>query len=374
MTPTPKEAKVALDLQGVHEPIRLQTGHHRVVVTCPRLLRPEDTPLATFPGSCLCVPGPPNGGKHVVPYFLSAIERALERTDAVVFVLGHASTQEQASLAGERSRAVRALVEDDPEAWVELATASGSLRDVKAYFAHLSNKRGWPCPVEFIDEVDDESAKTSVAAFQQAFNQRFRKDILVDGVCGPQTLGAVFAVLRDEYSTWMHDRGLSADAIRAIDVRYQDSSDADRTATRLAELGDQPGLDILIVDKASLPAEPTATLLYTTPYAQVDTYPAHYHFVDDDVVVRLDLRGADPRALPHAARLRETSGRFDQTLPIDAQASAGGPIDLNFRAVPSQGHYTLTLSFENPARVAVIAAGAEFRSLLDDRLPMQEGT
>ena len=40
-------------------------------------------------------------------------------------------------------------------------------------------------------------------AFQTECNERFDASVDVDGVCGEQTLGAVFQVLRFEFERWL---------------------------------------------------------------------------------------------------------------------------------------------------------------------------
>lgn len=100
-----------------------------------------------------------------------------------------------------RARGVIALVHDQVEDWVDVATLGGSYSEVQRLLAEIGETLGWPCDPGTRDGVETETSRSAVEAFQHAFNDAKLGAIVEDGICGPETLGAIFRVMRRELET-----------------------------------------------------------------------------------------------------------------------------------------------------------------------------
>lgn len=358
------------DLSDRVAPLRLTAGrHNRVVVNRPRLQRPHHTPLVGRAGSSLVSPGPWNDHLHVTPFVLSAVARQQELEAGVVFVIGHATSDEAGDLALSRADVVQHLVADDRSAWVDTVAAHGSLGSVLGVLDHLSRHRGWSCPPGEFSDDESPATKSAVGAFQAEYNQRFDASIHEDGVCGRQTLGAVFDVLRDEWHAWVAERQLDDATIDAADIRYLGADPAAPDTPRRGVVGGAPGLDIFVVDATAVPDDVTAEMIYGSRLARDERYSVHWHFTHDVLVVRVDLRGAPDGRVPTAVRLRNANESFDETMELPQTTGGETFVDCVFEDVPCKDSYTVSLVHEGGGPEEIIVADAPYDSLVDGDLP-----
>lgn len=119
-----------------------------------------------------------------------------------LLIVGHASPEGAAkgneALALRRAECARHLLVGDREAWVGLATDHGSPADVQRLLRYLARAHDWPTEPGRVDGVLDGEAEAAVSSFQATYNTIFDGEILVDGVIGTETLGALFDVQRHE--------------------------------------------------------------------------------------------------------------------------------------------------------------------------------
>ncbi len=159
------------------------------------VVRRVDTDALRFDrGSCVLVPVAPKRS-HLVP--LAAAVAALgRRAGSRLLAVGHTSVdgggEANEELAARRARCVAHVLDGDRDAWVSLVTEHGSPAEVQRLLLYLAQTHGWLTDPGRIDGVMDAGVDAAVASFQQQYNDIYDAALDVDGVCGEQTLGALF--------------------------------------------------------------------------------------------------------------------------------------------------------------------------------------
>jgi len=345
------EHPIVATLRGRIPPMALERAtHHRLVVERPLVQRPTHAPLRAAPGSGLLVPAPWTDDVHPISYVLGGIHTARATDDALLLVVGHKAPSEPPALAAARSEAIRCLLHADAEAWVALATAHGSIRDVKAYLQYLNAMLGWSCHVDIVDETTGPATTKAVEAFQAEYNATFAREIDVDGVCGNQTLGALFEVMRFEWDRWLHKHGLAQADVDALDVRFFDTAALPPSLPGLAELEGEPGIDLLVVPRAALSGEePTAELVYGSTVVRFETFEIPrepWAWQQGPYTIVTDLLPGEPAAKEVYA-LRSMDGEFEAKLTLPDDAIDRGVLELEFVAVPCDKRYELRVSVQD---------------------------
>jgi hypothetical protein len=343
-----KEHPFEATLRGRIPPMALDRAtHHRIVVERPRVRRPAYAPLRSAPGSGLLVPAPWTDDVHPISYVLAGIHAARTAEDALLLVVGHATVSEVPALAAARSEAIRCLLHADADAWVALATAHGSIRDVKAYLQYLNAMLGWSCHVDIVDQTTGPATAKAVEAFQAEYVATFAREIDVDGVCGTETLGALFEVMRFEWDKWLHKHGLAQADVDALDVRFLDAAGLPASLPALAELEGEPGVDLLVVPRAALGGEePTAELVYGSTVVRFETFEIPiepWAWQQGPYTLVTDLVPGEPVAKEVYA-LRSMDGEFEAELTLPDDAIDRGVLELEFVAVPCDKRYELRVS------------------------------
>ncbi|MBV1862271.1 MAG: hypothetical protein KUG77_27880, partial [Nannocystaceae bacterium] len=287
--------------------------------------------------------------RHFIPVVLSALAAANNQGSAEpktvwVVVLG------PPKVAASQLASVESVVRGRRDAWVALATEDGSLEEIRAYFAHLSTHRGWPIPVEGSPDIQ-------VRAFQGEYNTRFDATIFEDGVCGEQTLGAVFDVVRDELHRWLPAFDLAAGDLTGELVRFVA---ADPSGVRRPPAS---GLEAWVFDEAQLPSAPDLVLLYDDPRADVVPIHVPWSFEVDELVVRLRAESAEDLDGYVGVRLERCDGSWEAEVPV-----VPGKVEQNlvFNEVPTDGRFTVSLVRQDGTR-EVLVADRPFTAFLDDR-------
>lgn len=341
-----KEIFVAGRLDGRVDPLPLTPGvHHRIVVDRPLLLIPQHGTIATRPGSALVMPAPWTDGLHPISFILAAVHAARSVEDPVVLFVGHNAEGEPAALADARSRCIRCIIERDRNGWVSLATDHGGLDDIIAYLTYLADVHGWPTRPDQENPDETQRNAEAVTAFQAEYNTVHSADILVDGVCGRQTLGAVFDVLLDEWERWLVKHDLSQADVDALDLHFVDGSGTQ--AAKKGRLGAAPGLHSIVVPRAALgEAEPTPELLYTSTLARHTEYLVPEEpgaWARGPYTIVTDLLADEPHAR-ELYTLVSTDGEFEQQRVLPGDAEDEGVLVLKFSDLPTDKHYTLSVT------------------------------
>lgn len=355
--------------------LRLSTGvHHHLVVERPRIVRVETDCLTATPGSALLVPASSTEHRHPFEGVATALGHLAARPEAVLCVVGHAAPDEPRSsttLAMQRALAMSSLLRDDRKLWVRTATEGGHYADVQAYLAYLANRRGWardPGPIT--GEVDSRST-AGVKAFQREYNERFGKSILDDGICGEQTLGAIFDVLRFELERWFEKHGLTPDAVRlhprtpalGAGVVYAGHPRFEGlAATRAHHIVDLVMFDPRAVD---LDKDLEHAHIYEHPYADFELLdvvaePGDWEKGTLTIVTDLPPEASD---MAEVYRLFADDGSYDldRLLGVDGRHAAGA-IELDFEEVPVGPRLSLTATTE-AGETFTVFAGLHFAEL-----------
>jgi len=316
--------------------------HNRIVVARPVVLRPEHGLIEAWPRSALVVPAPWTGQRHPISALLHAVHEARRMTAGCVVVVGWTATgEEPPAVAKHRTAAVAALLGNDASAWTSIATEHGSLADVLAYVDYLGRDRGFACTADHISPIESDATKAAIASFQTDYNARFSKSIDVDGVCGEQTLGAVFDVLRFEWDRWLAKHGLTEQDVAAVRFEYAEALDRGLAHAPTESDG---GIDLLVVEQFALGGRPIdlnalygAGVARHTPYV-VPPEPGGWQSGPYTVITDV-VRGEE--LLPEIYNLRATDGSFAQGLILPDEAFDNGFLELRFTDIPCDRRYRL---------------------------------
>jgi hypothetical protein len=169
----------------------------------------------------------------------------------------------------------------------------------------------------------------------------------VDGVCGTQTLGALFEVMCLEWDKWLSKHGLVQADVDALDVRYVDTAGLSRSLPALADLDDEPGIDLLVVPRAALGGEEaTAELVYGSTVVRFETFAVPlepWAWQQGPYTIVTDLLPDEPAA-KEAYELRSMDGQFEAKLTLPDDAVNTGVLELEFVAVPCDKRYELRVT------------------------------
>jgi hypothetical protein len=307
--------------------------------------------------SALLMPAPWTGNRHPLAGLVHALVTLQDEPSWTLLVIGHASASGNAAnnqtLSEHRADAIRALIERDAAAWVEHARERGSLRDVMAYLDYLGRARSWPCacdvPIETLGTTADQHTDAAIAAFQAEYNIQFDAALDVDGVCGEQTLRAIFDVLYDELDLWLDKLGSSPAAVPRGRVIYagHGSNLAGRPSGGAdPEAGDRV-VDLILVEGAKLnePFDPAEVYDSRVAWRLRLEFPDEPHeWATGPFTIVSDLTPDEP-ALTERYRLRSDDGSWDtqHVLPEHGTVESGELV-LHFPELPTELRYTLTVT------------------------------
>ena len=332
---------VTVTLEGRVNVVTLAPGeHHRLVVDRPPVFASQGGPFTTRPESGLALVGPWSDDEHVIPFILGAVHHAKSLQDPVTLLVGLAHPGEPETLAPARARGVIALLDDDREGWVACATDFGGLADIEAYLHYLNAMHGWRCCVEAIDGAEDEDAASAVSSFQQEYNETFEGSLTEDGICGKQTLGAVFDVIRDELQRWLHKHDLTAEDLARVEwIAAEESLE---TPTRAGAGLASWTLERAAFEGGEVSAQRVADSKVTT-WDDYEVPPEPWSWAGGPFTIVTDL--PEGEVVPREEyTLRSSDGAFDETLALPDDAVMEGVQTLRFLAVPCDKVYTLTVS------------------------------
>jgi hypothetical protein len=313
------------------------TAHNRIVVERPTLWRPTTSPLIPAPTSGIFVPGPWNARTHPFPTLLTAIHHARESPGTTIVLVGHDEQGGKSGLGQARANGVQAILDNDSGAWVGIATDTGSLLDWHGYIDYLQRDRAWACELTKVDGVEDDASAVAIEGFQREYNVRFEASITEDGVCGTQTLGAIFAVLRFEWERWLDKHGLTPEDAQAVPVHIA-SAKAGHTITRdLDGSPGAPGLDVVVIDADRIGELDDGNVLYTSTLPRVRGLPVHsepdgWEYGPYTLVLDIPI---DEVMVREIYVLSSSDGEWEDRLAAPDDAIDTGLMELRFSQVPT---------------------------------------
>lgn len=111
--------------------------------------------------------------------------------------LGDAGANRQLSL--RRAKAVKAILDRDPNLWGKIAKANFETKDIQQFLSDLNKACGWECDPGEVDGQNGPKTKAAIASFQRECKTRYRlSDLKDDGVCGPKTWAAVLRAIHGQ--------------------------------------------------------------------------------------------------------------------------------------------------------------------------------
>ncbi len=321
-------------------------AHNRIVVEPPTLWRPETAPLAAAEGSALLLPGPWNSFTHPIPTLLGALHHARALEAGRVVVIGHDDPGKQAGQG--RADFVRHVIAGDRDAWVALATNQASLLDVHGYLRFLDDHRGWNTGIESVDGADDDRSAVAVRGFQHECSWRYGEELLVDGICGLQTLGALFGVLTEEWQGWLTKHGLTVADAQQADIQYLAAPHGLQT-NRGFDGSPGAALDLFVGEAAWMDAEElTAHSIYESEVLRL--HPLRIPYEDGwetgVYTVITDLTAGE-KTEPELYVLRSTDNRYEQRLLLPDNAVDTGLLELHYDGLPTDARFDLRVEIED---------------------------
>jgi hypothetical protein len=336
---------------GGHSRIALSTGRaYTIIARKPKIPRLSHTHLRFANDSALAVPAPWTNGHHP----LAALARAAHHLEAQpgtrLVIAGHSSAAGSGAhnqkLSQDRADGIMALIRGDCAGWVETATRSGSIQDVKAYLTYLKERRGWRCDPGRINLEVDHRTRAGVEAFQIGFNDRFAGDLQEDGVCGRKTLGALFQVQYFELERWLGKLGLTPDRLHAdeITVLAAGSQYAGKVDTLQESESADRIVDLLFLGPKSAGEAPlTAERLYggLFGFSEIQLGDVTEDWEYGSLLIVTDLTTEDTD-LDERYHLTASDGTFaiEQSVSTRGIVRNGG-IELVFDDLPTSATYTL---------------------------------
>lgn len=138
--------------------------------------------------------------RQVGVFALVAVLRHIEaRPGNRLVVAGHTDTVGDAAynekLSERRAANVVALLEGDRTAFVKASAANHTANDDAVVLRYLARTRGWPCDVSPGQLPSSDDIKAFQKSYNDSFDDKGESSLFVDGVVGPQTLGAYFDVM-----------------------------------------------------------------------------------------------------------------------------------------------------------------------------------
>jgi hypothetical protein len=369
-----RRVDIALDLRGQPSGsvgVDAEIPNHRSIANLLVIARPRlHFVVPGFSGPCgpagflrydhdsaLLVPAPWTGNRHPLAGLVHALVTLLDEPSWILLIIGHTSASGKAAnnqtLSEQRADAIRALIERDTSAWVEHARKRGSLRDVMAYLDYLGRARGWPCacdvPVESLGTAANQHTQAAIAAFQAEYNIQFDASLDVDGVCGEQTLRAVFDVLYDEFDLWLDKLGTSPAAVprgRVIYAGHGPTLAGRPSAGADPEAADRV-VDLILVEGTKLgdPFDPAEVYDSRVAWRLCLEFPDEPHeWATGPFTIVSDLTPDEP-VETESYRLRSDDGSWDtqHVLPEHGVVESGELV-LHFPELPTELRYTLTVT------------------------------
>lgn len=319
--------------------------------------------------SALLVPGPWSEGRHPLAAVVVAASMLRNSPQGRLLVVGRASAAGSAkhnqALSEARADGVRALFDGDEAAWVDIASEHGSLRDVLAYLEYLGSRRGWGCLPELVvaehGTTSTAPAKQAVERFQAEYNERFDASIDIDGVCGSQTLGAVFSVLRFELERWLDKFGSSPDELPLDRVSYHGvgADFVDAPQLDASTDADHRIVDLLLVEPVADEQSFDLERVYLEPLAIRQPSPVPEQpdeWASGPLTIVTDLTPNEAFE-PETYCFGSEDGSFavECIVPDDATVDAGEYV-LRFEALPTDMTYSLTVRTADGRRHPVFSA------------------
>jgi hypothetical protein len=142
-----------------------------------------------------------DAGETLIGVVVAALVYAFNNSDKETILYGHTDSSGETDfnlhLSELRCKAVKALIDNDQQAFVQVCNEKSKIEDYQTILSVLTSTYGWECNPGEIDNQDSPTTQAALKAFQSDYNIFFEKSIDVDGAIGQQTWGAFFEVIRE---------------------------------------------------------------------------------------------------------------------------------------------------------------------------------
>jgi hypothetical protein len=101
-------------------------------------------------------------------------------------------------LSDLRAENVDCLLRGDRDRWIAIVFEKCQVEDVQLICSYLKHTSGWPCDPGPVNNEWGPSTQNAIKGLQNTYNQTFGKSILIDGLAGWETWGAIFDIYMSE--------------------------------------------------------------------------------------------------------------------------------------------------------------------------------
>lgn len=105
------------------------------------------------------------------------------------------------SLSDLRAENVDCLLQGKRDRWVGIVKEKCKVEDIQLICAYLNHTRSWSCDPGPIDGAFCAQTEAAIRGLQQAYNDRFGKNIAIDGQAGSETWGAIYDIYMAELAS-----------------------------------------------------------------------------------------------------------------------------------------------------------------------------
>ncbi len=137
----------------------------------------------------------------LISSLVTTLTFARDNPEKEVILFGHADTSGNPDynydLSGWRAEGVKALLDNDVDAWHDIIDHASKVEDYQATLKALSTAYGWGCDPGEVDNLNGPRTRAAVKAFQEEYNRRYGGELKPDGEMGSKTWEAVFTVMRN---------------------------------------------------------------------------------------------------------------------------------------------------------------------------------
>ena len=162
-----------------------------------------------------------DGDGQLVEGIATALWFASVHPELDLVVFGHADTSGDPffnnPLSERRAKAIRALVDPDPDAWVDLS-GTAKPEEIQSVLQGLAAGEGWPCDPGAVDGIIGQATRSAVQSFQAEANRRYSLGLKEDGDCGPATWRAIHRAICGAIARRLNLQDPSTPALPVWDV------------------------------------------------------------------------------------------------------------------------------------------------------------
>lgn len=150
---------------------------------------------------------------HGLTILAEAIAYSMKNRDRDCVIYGHADTTGDAQYNMEisklRAESVKALLDGNKNAWVNIAQKKGSVESLEKYLLAFHHAFGWDCDPGIVDHKISATTQAAIRNFQTSFNAEHEGNLRVTWEMDTETWGAIFHVIYEQLGMLVEAKGVN---------------------------------------------------------------------------------------------------------------------------------------------------------------------